>query len=1588
MLAVVCLIVTVLPSRAFAAKDEQVAFKDSSGEVHGEKTFDSEVTVDKTALTEAIKKAPTKGYYKENDKFNGKEVSKDGFWAEYQAVLATARLINETESSRLIQKQVDEAIVEIDKAINKLIPETQINTSDLYEEIRVAEDWSTEIRNFLEETVKPFEKAKKDAKEYMSSLFKEDGTPTAENIVANQGKADFYKDALDQATGKLLGKTCFEKIEREAKSIGVLDKLFPYVENTGYTQESWNKFVEAREAAHALLKEKPPKKGVTAPADRAEYAEKTKAYWLSCYGLQSTGEVKASIYITDDFGQRVPTYFSGETMRYAGDYTLKEGTLKELIRKTGIKDDEISMGSNTGIYSADWAVHINGILVRTPVFYNDMGAMVSVYLADFEGEKEGSWKEIKIKNGDRVVLSKIEIPRIPRPEGSIVSDDLVFYRASKQVGILSFTDESNRTVKEGEPMSFSAQWKKSYINTYTGEAQQNCTAKLAVYGPQNSDGTYPKNPVLGEVSSYGKPANLTIYKAGKYMVTAFDPQANDYKNEFFPSYKAGAKPVVVTVKPAEKEKVEALRNEYLPKLDRAFDKYSEYELGAAYTKAKELYKKTKKTMTETNSMQTILDQFANFQSEMAKMEEAAAQNALDNEFEDVMNVFPTTAEFEKGAKYKDGMKDLAGWLKAKYENASPGQQEKLTKEQTARYKAIQKIYGKDGSSLEKAGKGSVTIKLNDDSFKDYVQLTKQSVSRKEAVPFWATADEWGVEEPGTATEWGTTVDNLVIGKDNIFFNPSIKPEYKGKYEITGYKVNDSKMMPVSKPDYLSESWLRPGWLFKEGNNTVTVFIKANEAIEILRGKSLEIIKAEFVKYKRTDYEEDGWKKLVGAYEAGLEKIKEGKTADEINLVVDNAQKTMSGVAKRPKGKLGKVIVKIGNNVFPSSEGAPWAGELLGEGIEVELTDESTMMNCIVEALKIHEKATGKKHNIEGAGSGYISSIDGVGEFGGGAGSGWMGTLNDWFTNRGFSEFTVADGKLHDGDVISLEYTRDLGEDIRGGWNGYTTLHKLSLTNGKLSPAFSGETNSYILTMDSGKTETKLDFTNTNRAFQSRAYKNSYEPLASSWISSGDTVPVTGGNVLYIGIANSKWPAMGGAKENIYDITIVTSESHDIVIKKISDMTEQREKLGKENMTQVNLARMAYNALNEESKAKVTNYDKLIHYEKEVKDAKSVEALRKLLSKVPRLDKITLKDKQALLDAEKAYNELSPEARKILSVGDENKLAASKEQIRLLEAKESATKDVESYKDPKDYRDAEKSELGNLVKAAKDAIGKTEEPSALAKIVAEAKAKMDALKTGAQYEAEEAKTIGEFKKILNKIPAPEKITFAHAEAIKEARNKYDALTREAKAKVEKADESKLIEVEKAYTKISTTPTLKMTTEGDINEGNGVLANGNQAVYTKKESKGVVFKITDGTFANFVSPWKKVFVGDKELTYGKDYTATEGSIVIRLDREYLETLAAGTYTIKVYEKVGYAQGTLIIKGDEDPGDDKTKPEPTPTPKPDPHNPGGTTGDTKDGKSKGGKASRTGDDSPMTWWIVTLMLAGCAYVSMETRRRKTLK
>ena len=258
----------------------------------------------------------------------------------------------------------------------------------------------------------------------------------------------------------------------------------------------------------------------------------------------------------------------------------------------------------------------------------------------------------------------------------------------------------------------------------------------------------------------------------------------------------------------------------------------------------------------------------------------------------------------------------------------------------------------------------------------------------------------------------------------------------------------------------------------------------------------------------------------------------------LSYVKDDASKggsDMAYVSVLTLAGMARVIVE--NTTFPKAEGAVWEGTLADTWIE--LTGESTMMGCVVEALD--------GHTVVGAESNYISSIDDLKEQQGGSMSGWMGTLNDWFTNFGFGEFTVAKGTLCAGDEIRIMYTRDYGVDLGGDWNNSDTrLKALTFSTGKLAPKFSGDSFTYTLTVPEGTTSLLVTPTAANKNYQVRAYLGTQ--ATGREYSRTSLIPIANGSVITVVCADDSWPTMNETSDGkrTYTINVVfgTAQSSD------------------------------------------------------------------------------------------------------------------------------------------------------------------------------------------------------------------------------------------------------------------------------------------------------------------------------------------------------------------------------------------------------------------------------------------------------------
>lgn len=205
----------------------------------------------------------------------------------------------------------------------------------------------------------------------------------------------------------------------------------------------------------------------------------------------------------------------------------------------------------------------------------------------------------------------------------------------------------------------------------------------------------------------------------------------------------------------------------------------------------------------------------------------------------------------------------------------------------------------------------------------------------------------------------------------------------------------------------------------------------------------------------------------------------------------------------------QVRVIVENTTYTAAD-APWTGTLVDKW--VDLKSDSTMMSCMVDALGSYSQT--------GAESGYISEINGLRAGAGGAMAGWMGTLNDWFTNFGFSEFTVKDGTLKAGDEIHLMYSMNGGEDLGGSWgNTDKTVKNVTFSAGTLDKAFDKDAHEYTLTIPADVSSVVVTPTASNKNYQVRTSVGGTEYARTA------EVPVADGAVITVKCGDPSWPSM-------------------------------------------------------------------------------------------------------------------------------------------------------------------------------------------------------------------------------------------------------------------------------------------------------------------------------------------------------------------------------------------------------------------------------------------------------------------------------
>ena len=1281
---------------------------------------------DKSRLADAIAAAPKaeeNGHYTTDDRYNGKTTSTNSFWVDYQNALRQAEAVNSSASAT--QDTINAATAALQAAIANLIPTSQLNPTRLYEAVKQGKGYTDEwFESFTENSVVKYKAKLAEAEDYLNSLFDDEGKPTKENVPGNQEKADGYASAVSRTLVSIEG---LGQAQDHQKTVNALLKQYPMTANNGvYTEDSWNAFVAARDAAKEYFAKYPAtEEGYSSIPDTPRYSKVTKNLLQAVYGLTPAAEqITVTLTYTDDYHLRVP---DSKKTDPAGNkpgtqkVTLTSGaTIGDLMNQTGYTYKEGWDSSNfEGVHLSVNKLIVNGVLLNGIVYQESATPDISYVLRD----------------GDVVQFVHMDWPSFAF--NYIYRDAPNWVALGNKLKVMRFGGASAQTAKTGVETTVTVEATSAHLWTYNGFYSAYAGAEIAVYGPRNEDGTYPEKAILtGKLTDAAGQASFKLYNEGVYLVTAFESHANDSNSGYYPSAVVAAPYLELTV--TANEDGAGIKADLKAELDKVYKTYPESyfrpetweKLKAAYDKAAEILTSTDAAVSAAyDAQKSAIKEIKGYQAATTAENEKTLTN-----FRTALNKLP-----DNTALLTAGVKSTVEELIGCYEGMSDYQRKQLTGAEKAKYDKIKAFadanetfpadqqynlklnvvadtpeatailndmvtYLREHPVKQDRGPGGAgdytTAILTATPFSfihykesreplatfDKIESNKavQIVTGLEYAAYFQTRDadgtftvdgaKWSISDEGVLMDdepflgynvYGdmiVTIDGVPYAVESITYDGIDASKVRNydrlkAYDVSGYKGKNDQWINMWFEDAMKS--------FAMPYNDVTVTITWAPV-----GDTLSTVKQAALS-RLQELRSSLGDKADEAYQAGVKAIAAAKTAAAVDKAYQAAVKDMQSAA----ASYGKVRVIVENKTFPKADWEHetyWYGEAADE--EIPLTASSTMMSCVVEALKRN------RFTQTGAESNYISSISDpsgfkLAEFDGGGNSGWMGTLNDWFTNKGFGEFTVANGKLQDGDVIRIMYTRDLGVDLDGTWgNSNTTLQALKVQGGELmgefTPGEPGGSYEYVLAIK-GAGSVQLTPTASNKNYLTKMFLN--EKVTSdtegvSFYKRTQSIPVKDGDVIYIGCGEKAWPSMNkqGAEAREYTGTWYALRVVDVnkgastvesMIDELPDASGVKYGNYQLYMNAVAAARASFNALNSKQQKNV-DPKKLAELEKleaAIAQFQAIDEVKDQLDKLPSAGDLTIKDRDAVKAAQDAYNKLTDEQKEQLSFAQIDKM---------------------------------------------------------------------------------------------------------------------------------------------------------------------------------------------------------------------------------------------------------------------------------------------------------------------------------------------
>ena len=1271
-------------------------------------------------------------YYQSDDRWNGKTASKTGFWAEFTAAngpRATAQKVLETATQ---EEQITTAVADLTTTIADLIPADRANTTALYEALQKTE---AEQDAYTAKSWATYQTAHDKAETLMATMFDADGNPTDDNkAAANESietltaELETARKALEQKAGD--GTKTIAKLDLEA--IRYLAKKYDQDTLTGYTAESVEALRQARAAALKLADE-------TTLDDLSIKESETLTDALrelrkAVYGLTTTSaaQIKVNVSVLD--ANDIYAGYTGELARLHNPNTYTAAMTLEANASAYDLLNGKSLLKNPN-HAAEAVVFLNGELV-----YGSLGATGSYQDIGSTGGSS-TFQAIKLHDGDALTLVWIYPKQVEYSSGAgtypaylmDIPDYFRYSTISAPVEVEAGKPFSISVTSEAALPFHTAVGTRAVTGAKVYRSDAGETADAAATGYVGVD-TFAVTDENGQ-------ATLTLYNEGYVLLNAFRTDTDEARYTVGASVlvHVTAAGNLDAVKQQLREKLDAVYNdEQHP--ESVFTAENWQKVQDAYNTAVAAIDAAETSGAAGDAQQTAIQTIKRLQNNADNSNRLNLEkfrrllNALpddvskldvnvEQQIKDLKTCYEAMTVYQRSQLTAKEQKKYDAVIKALADGLSAAKQYKLTfkqqfdssipaADQAALERMIaylQKNTRADDKYTPEIGGNmqaqlfsfNTTRSANYGTAYDWIteaaSLTQNIVAcvnpdyaayflcRDAAIsagkkdgPGVITGDGWRISDESTTMyvpDENVSNTTRVLGHMTYTVNgkqyairsvtvSGLETDATSRsatfYDTSGYKGRFATQCNQVVPDTFLQ--LTTGF----NDVTVTVTWAPVDGDTVQSAKDSAISRLTTV---RNGLKGDG---VQAAYDAGVIAINAAKNAGDVDKAYQAAVKNMQAAAT----SYGKVRVIVENKTFPKSDWGRetyWYGEAVNT--EVPLTADSTMMSCVVAAL------AKKGFSQVGAENNYISSITvddcKLAEFDGGQNSGWMGTLNDWFTNEGFGEFTVANGKLQDGDVIRIMYTRDLGVDLDGTWgNSDTTLKALDVQGGELLTEFvpgeAGGSYEYVLAIKGDSANVQLTPTAANRNYLTKIFLNEKvtdNTEGVSFYKRTQTIPVKNGDVIYIGCGEYAWPSMNNQYTEArdysgtwYALRVVNVDQGSGMVEDLIDELPEVSAVNYSNYQQylsaVTVARASFNALSKAQQKAVADSGKLAELEKmeqAVAGFQAIDEVKNQLDKLPNAGSLTINDRDAVKAAQEAYDKLTDEQKEYLSFAQIDKM---------------------------------------------------------------------------------------------------------------------------------------------------------------------------------------------------------------------------------------------------------------------------------------------------------------------------------------------